>query len=223
MIEQIRAVTFDVGNTLIEPRVSIGQTYSDFAARHGFPGLSPHELELRFRAEFSAHGGLVSTREDWRQIVDRTFEGLIARTPSETFFPELFDHFKQPAAWRIYDDVFPTLDALSARGLRLGIISNWDERLRPLLCALGLALRFEVIAVSCEAGFAKPARQIFDSAVRSFNLPANAILHVGDDFEADVRGARAAGLQAAQISRTKPQAQDCLTSLRQVIACCGGS
>ena len=62
--------------------------------------------------------------------------------------------------------MIPTLDALAARGLKLGVISNWDERLRPLLRRLKLAGYFETIVVSREVRASKPARAIFQHAVR---------------------------------------------------------
>jgi putative hydrolase of the HAD superfamily len=199
--EHIRAVTFDVGHTLIEPRVSVGQVYAEAAAQHGCPNLPSAELELRFQTAMRQAGSNVNTRDDWARIVDATFAGLVARPPSETFFPELFERFAQPAEWRIYDDVWPGLDELAGRGVRLGVISNWDHRLRALLGALQLAARFEVIVISCEEGCAKPAREIFESAARRFRLPPAGILHVGDNWEADVLGARSVVFQAVQIVR----------------------
>lgn len=205
---QIRAVTFDVGHTLIEPRESVGDVYAEAAARHGCANLSRPALEQRFQVALRKAGSAVNTRDDWARIVDDTFAGLVAQPPSETFFPELFERFSQPSAWRIYDDVWPALEDLARRGVRLGVISNWDNRLRALLAALELAERFEVIMVSCEQGCAKPARAIFESAARQFRLPPAGILHAGDNWEADVQGARAAGFHSVQIARGSPEGPD---------------
>ena len=213
----IRAVTFDVGHTLIEPRASVGQVYAEVAAKHGCPKLSPVELERRFLAVLQARGGAVNTRDDWARIVDNTFAGLVTPPPSETFFPELFDHFAAAATWRIYDDVLPTLDELSRRGIRLGLISNWDDRLRALLAALGLAARFEVAVISCEVGSSKPAREIFETAARRLRLSPTEILHVGDSWSADVAGAQAAGFRALQIARGSPAGPDRIASLRALV------
>jgi putative hydrolase of the HAD superfamily len=211
---KIRAITFDVGHTLIEPREAVGDVYAEAAARHGGTNLSRAELEHRFQIALGKAGSAVNTREDWARIVDDTFAGLVAPPPSETFFPELFERFAQPSAWRIYDDVWPALDELSHRRVRLGVISNWDNRLRALLAALELASRFEVIVISCEQGCAKPARAMFKSAARQFRLPPAEILHVGDNWEADVQGARAAGFHSIQIARGSPASPDRATTLR---------
>ncbi len=213
----IRAITFDVGHTLLEPAGSVGHVYAEVAARHGSSGLDPAELNRRFHAAFAALGWVANTREDWAQIVDATFAGLVAMPPRATFFPELFDRFGQRSAWLMYDDVMPALNALVQRGVRLGIISNWDERLRPLLAAFELANRFEVTVISCEAGCSKPEPEIFRSAIRQFELPAGEILHVGDSWTADVQGARAVGMRSVQISRDQPTVTDRIASLERLV------
>jgi putative hydrolase of the HAD superfamily len=197
----IQAVTFDVGNTLIKAWPSVGHVYAEIALRHGYVGVTPELLEARFRALWPQWLHLTETRSGWQQIVDQVFDGLGERPPSRSFFAELYERFAQADVWRIYDDVLPALDQLAAQGLRLAIVSNWDDRLRALLANLGLDVRFETIVVSCEVGHAKPHRAIFDEAARRLGLPAGRILHVGDSAEMDLHGARAAGFEAVQVFR----------------------
>ena len=197
----IKAVTFDVGNTLIATWPSVGQVYADIAAQHGLGHLTSALLEERFRAIWPGRLHLAETRAGWEQLVDAVFDGLVEIPPSRSFFAEIYDRFAQAAAWRIYDDVLPVLDELAARGVRLAVISNWDERLRDLLRRLRLDSRFEAIVVSSEVGHPKPDRAIFDGAAVKLGLPASQILHIGDSIEMDLNGARAAGFMALQIRR----------------------
>jgi putative hydrolase of the HAD superfamily len=198
----IKTVTFDVGNTLITTWPSVGQVYAEVAARHGHGHLTSSLLEERFRTIWPGRLHLAETRAGWEQLVDEIFEGLVEIPPSRTFFAEIYDRFAQAEAWRIYDDVLPVLDQLAARGVRLAVISNWDERLRDLLRRLRLDARFEAIVVSSEVGHAKPDRAIFDQAAVKLGLPASQILHIGDSEEMDLHGARAAGFKALQIRRS---------------------
>jgi putative hydrolase of the HAD superfamily len=158
-------------------------------------------LNRKFAAAWKAARQFTYSRSDWAGLVDATFLGLTERPPSQTFFDELYARFAVPDAWRVFEDVVPTLDALAARGLKLAVISNWDERLRPLLAQLKLAGYFEVIVVSREVGAAKPARAIFQYAIRKLGLPSEDILHVGDSHSMDVLGARTAGLCALWLVR----------------------
>ena len=59
------------------------------------------------------------------------------------------------------------LPTLRLRGLYVGVISNWDNRLRPLLAAIGLAGRVDSITVSCEVGAEKPDAAIFRAALQA--------------------------------------------------------
>lgn len=204
----IQAVTFDVGGTLIEPWPSLGHVYADVAARNGIPDLSPAELQIRFATAFRKRSRSIHSGVEWAVIVDETFAGLTPRPPSETFFPELYERFASASAWRIYDDVWPALQAMAGRGLRLGVISNWDDRLRRLLEALDLARCFEVIVISCEVGTSKPSPEIFAEAVKRLGVPAMQILHVGDSRAMDFEGACSAGLSAVQIARGCPSPRD---------------
>jgi len=200
-VNPVRAITFDVGGTLIEPWPSVGSIYAQVAARHGWKDLSVEALEQQFAAAWGGLKEFNHTRREWAEIVDASFRGLVSPPPSQTFFPELFSCFSEPQAWRVFEDVEPALDALASRGFKLGVISNWDERLQPLLGRLNLLGYFDVVVVSCDVGFPKPSRVIFEHAAEKFGLPPSAILHVGDSAEMDLRGAKTAGLQAVGLRR----------------------
>lgn len=213
----VRAVSFDAGGTLLEPWPSVGHIYAAVAAEHGRPGLAPEVLNRQFAAAWRAQPQFGHTRAEWAALVDQAFRGLVPLPPSESFFPALYERFDDPRSWRIYDDVRPALEELRARGLALALISNWDERLRPLLRRLDLEGYFKEIVVSCEEGCCKPAPQIFAAASARLGLPPAAILHVGDSRTMDVEGARAAGFQALWLRRAmradSPPSQDEITSL----------
>ena len=159
------------------------------------------------------------TKAEWSAVVDATFGPLTDQRPSETFFPRLFDRFAKARAWRVYPDVLPTLERLATRGLKLGIISNWDERLRPLLRELNLSKYFQTIVVSCEVGFPKPAHAIFRQAASELEVSSEVILHVGDSLEMDFQGAKGAGLQAVLLYRKEGMpAQNRISSLEELFS-----
>ncbi|MBI4326345.1 MAG: HAD-IA family hydrolase [Chloroflexi bacterium] len=212
----IQAITFDVGGTLIEPWPSVGHVYAKVAARHGFRP-DPEQLNRRFAAAWRAKGNFDYSRAAWATLVAKAFVDECGVHREVPFFDELYDRFSQPQVWRIYDDVLPALAGLSRRGFKLGVISNWDERLRPLLRLLDLDRFFAAMIISNEIGCHKPSAQIFQEAVRQLATPTSSILHIGDSSGDDVEGARAAGFSALQIQRSLAvAAPGRILSLRQL-------
>ncbi len=216
----IRAVTFDVGGTLIEPYPSVGHVYAAVAAEHGFK-VSPERLSERFRSAWCAKSAFHHSREDWAKLVDQTFSDLIPDGAARKFFDHLYERFAMPKSWRVFDDVAPALSDLRERTVRLGVVSNWDERLRPLLKRLKLDEFFEMIVISCETGRCKPAAEVFEEAIRRLGLPAACILHIGDSLNEDVQGAKAAGMRAILIDRSAPPSKGVISSLAEIPSVAG--
>ncbi len=85
--------------------------------------------------------------------------------------------------------------------MRLAIVSNWDCALPEVLRALGVAERFELVAVSAVVGARKPDPAIFLHALGRMGVAPAAALHCGDLPEADCIGARRAGVRAVLVDR----------------------
>jgi len=210
------AVTLDAAGTLFEVTEPVGATYARIAARHGIR-LPPAEVERRFRAALAAAPPLAfpgssparlgdHERAWWYAVVRRAF-GAGATSPQfDACFTELFDVFAQAAAWRVFPDAPGALRALRARGLRVGVVSNFDGRLLGLLEHLGLAPLVDRTVHSTRVGVAKPDPAIFHVALEALGVPASEALHAGDDVVADVEGALAAGLRAVLIDREERRA-----------------
>ena len=201
----IRAVSFDVGGTLIEPWPSVGHIYAGVAERFGIMGIAPEQLNRQFAIAWKARREFDYSREAWRELVNHSFAGLWPEPPSAVCFNAMYKAFATVGPWRVFDDVRPTLAEVRARGLKLAIVSNWDERLRPLLSELGLDGCFDAIVISHETSFTKPAPEIFQCAAAALNLLPETILHVGDSRSEDFDGARAVGMRALLLDRTAGQ------------------
>jgi dihydrofolate synthase / folylpolyglutamate synthase len=208
----IRAVTFDVGGTLIEPWPSVGHVYAQIAARHG-RHVKAEDLDRQFAAAWKAKKNFDYSMSDWSDLVNQSFAGLAGTPPDDALFRDLYDHFATAMPWRVFDDVLPCLLRLKGRGLKLGVVSNWDERLRPLLRALDMDHYFDAIIVSAEVGCHKPSAKVFETAAGQLGMPADAILHVGDSATEDFQGAREAGFAAILLRRGQSASKDAIPSL----------
>jgi len=116
-------------------------------------------------------------------------------------FERLARHFRDPTSWALFDDVLPTLDRLSAGGLRLAVVSNWDSHLPRLLSDLGLFSRFGAVLVSAVEETGKPDPEIFRRACARLTVEPGEALHVGDSLREDYEGAIGAGLSALLLDR----------------------
>src|SRR5258706_11412590 len=100
----IRAITFDVGGTLIEPWPSVGHVYAEVAARFGVDGIAPETLTQNFIRAWKAQAGFDYAQESWFAIVRETFGERAAKLPPE-FYSTVFNRFVDADTWRIYQDV----------------------------------------------------------------------------------------------------------------------
>jgi FMN phosphatase YigB (HAD superfamily) len=106
-------------------------------------------------------------------------------------------------------DALPALDALRAEGYRLAVVSNWDYDLPRHLAELGVADRFEAVAVSATVGARKPSPGLFHWVLERLGVGSGEVVHCGDGPEPDCLGARQAGLRAVLVDRDgrHPQAE----------------
>jgi HAD superfamily hydrolase (TIGR01509 family) len=89
-----------------------------------------------------------------------------------------------------------TLEILTARGLALAVVANWEVSLRDHLRRLGLDRRLAAVVISAEVGVAKPDPLLFRAALDQLGVRPERSLHVGDDA-IDEQGALAAGMHFA--------------------------
>jgi putative hydrolase of the HAD superfamily len=129
------------------------------------------------------------------------------------YFRELWDEFALPGVWSLFSEVREVLSQIANR-YRLGVVSNFDSRLYTILGHVGLAHFFEHVVVSSEVGADKPSRRIFEEALDRFDARPEEVIHVGDEPEADWRGAREAGMRVFELRRPEITLRDLLTVLR---------
>lgn len=206
----LRVVFFDAAGTLFHTREPAGLSYAKIARRFGVQADERLVIDS-FRRAFAAAPGLAFgpgqeatplrrlEREWWHRLVRSTFAGLGAFSDFDAYFDALFAFFADPANWTCDRDAPVLLAALRESGLGLGVISNFDYRIYAILDALGLRRYFDSITISSEAGYAKPAPEIFRLALQRHSLTAADALHVGDSEALDVSGAHAAGIAAVLV------------------------
>jgi FMN phosphatase YigB (HAD superfamily) len=185
------AVTLDLAGTLLFPHPSVGRIYARCAAGLGF-ACDPAALEDRFGPAFRSAPREASPERFWAEVVERCFGKDIPRSALPELQRACWQAFARPEAWRMARGASVVLAQLRFLGLRVGFLSNADERLRGVLEAKGLLLEGDGLWLS--AG--KPAPEAFEAVARHWRLGVAQLVHVGDDAREDARAARDAGARA---------------------------
>ena len=203
----LKVIFFDAAGTLFEPRDPVGGTYARIARGYGVDA-GADQVNHAFRRVFGGAPGLafgpghsaaelrLLERRWWRELVAASFAGLGTFSSFDDYFDELFAFFADPANWRLDPLAGATLAKLRDAGFALGMVSNFDYRLYRLLEGLELTRYFASITISSEAGYAKPAPEIFRIALGKHGVEAAEAMHVGDAEHLDIAGALGAGIQA---------------------------
>ena len=235
----IRAVFFDLMGTLARFVPEQEDLLVAAAATKGV-SLSPQ----------AARRGFAVTGDWWNQQLSRLPIAARSRPAKEALYRGFDQHVLQAAgvdvseelAFQIFgellrtgrgshlarfDDVLPALRALREQGVTLGVISNMGRELSQLLEALEVGSYFTATVSAAEAGAGKPDPRIFRAALEKAGVPQHEALHVGDQYENDVVGARQAGMFPALVDRYDlfPQHTDCLRvrSLEELAAYVAGA
>lgn len=221
----LEAITFDFGNTLVpvvrdDLRRVVRLTAERIAARLGpydvdaFLRTWAEERDRQFREELPQQREVdlgdrfvrvlarlrgmppPSATQRWDQAGARTLsaEAEIAWAV-EVYSAAFVEIMPRPGS------VAPVLERLASR-YTLGVLSNWPlgVTVDRYLAVAGWDRHFAAVVVSQRVGTIKPNPMIFDVAQRELGIddPAR-ILHVGDDWAADVVGAKNAGWRAAYL------------------------
>lgn len=204
------AISFDVGHTLIDARRSPPQIVADLLAELGHH-TTPELLQAAYqRAErLFLEDYLRPLCDTWEadERIQRFYCDYYLRILRELELPQaqerhaltIIARYLEPTNWQPYPGVIDTLAELRARGYRLGAASDWGTNLRRILQHLGLTRYLDWVIISGALGVAKPSPGFYRLVVQRAGVPAARIVHVGDSYYADVRGARTVGMDAVLI------------------------
>jgi putative hydrolase of the HAD superfamily len=197
----MRAILLDAMGTLVELEDPAPHLVAELAARGVDVALADARRAVRaeialYRAEHDTAvdaASLAALRRRCAAVIATELGGLGAGVALDALLGAI--------RFRPYDEVPGTLAALRAEGARLVVVSNWDVSLHDALRDTGLAPLVDGAISSAEAGAAKPDPAIFLQALAALDARPGDALHAGDDLEADVAGARAAGIAAVLVAR----------------------
>lgn len=213
-MQRPKVILLDAVGTLFAVKGSVGEIYSKIARQFGVE-VSAQILNQAFLQSFRTAPPPIFTGTElekipdfefswWQMIVETTFRqaGVLEQfSDFSAFFAKLYNLFATAEPWFVYPDVYPNLERWHRTGTEMGVVSNFDSRLYPVLEDLSLAKFFTSVTISTEVGAAKPNPKIFAVALLKHNCLPELCWHIGDSFSEDCQGAKTAGLRAIWLQR----------------------
>jgi putative hydrolase of the HAD superfamily len=210
-----RAILLDALGTLLTFESPVGHLRAALAERTG-SDIGEAAAKEAIRAEIAYYRAHLHEGFDAESLLDlrlRCADAMALPYEREIVFAALMDSLR----FHAFPDSAPFLGELRSRGIRTVVVSNWDFSLHERLRETGLAALVDGAIASAEIGAAKPDGAIFAAALRIAGTRADETWHVGDTPEADVEGARAAGIHPVLIARDAPPAAGAVRSLSELI------
>lgn len=204
--QTVQAILFDAVGTLFRSRGSIGTIYSEVALSHGVVA-APEELDRAFLILTREHG-IPTSKTDWRELVRRVFRGAPPFRNFDDFFDDVYSVFRSAGGWQLFAETDSVLRRLEHRGIRLGVVTNFDNRVFGVLEGLAIRRYFGTIQTPETAGWPKPDPRIFIRAATELQATPLTTLVVGDDPILDMGGARQAGMRGLLIDRDSSGSPD---------------
>ena len=202
----LKTVFLDAGGVLLFPNWN---RVSDALARQGVQ-VEPNALSLaepRARKQLD-DGNTIGTTTDASRgwlFFDLILEqaGVPRSEQTAAALTELHTYHQAHNLWELVPDgVRPALTALRDRGLTLVVVSNANGTLRAHMERIGLGAYLDHVIDSCDEGVEKPDPRLFEIALVRANARAESTIHVGDIYQVDVVGARAAGIRPVLLDET---------------------
>ncbi|MFJ5962895.1 HAD family hydrolase [Arthrobacter sp. KFRI-F3372] len=220
----IRAVLFDLDNTLFDHRASARAGLEAFlrhlqATSSADLASSWFEIEQRSYDRFLLKE--ISFQEQRRERL-RQFLPMIGLTGplDEGQLDDLFVTYLQSyeRAWTAFRDAAPVLQELRASGITVGVITNGNHHQQSAkIEKIGLGPLLDGVFSSESTGYAKPAPEAFLIPCESMGISPAETLYVGDDYATDIAGARSAGLQALHLDRPAGRGEGKIRSLTELV------
>jgi putative hydrolase of the HAD superfamily len=210
----IRAILFDFGGTLMYGRqdwtpvvAKADEALTDYLRSNGME-VSLNTFPTEFRKRL---GDYFKQRE--KDLLETTYTFVLRELLREKGYDDLPSEVLRNALdtlfsvtqtnWALEEDAIPTLQKLRVKGYNLGIISNAGDNddVQQLARGFGITEYFDFILTSAACSYRKPHPRIFELALSNWYCPPNEAVMVGDNLDADIRGAQEVGIYGVWINR----------------------
>jgi putative hydrolase of the HAD superfamily len=202
-------ILFDIDDTLLDHSTAM-QAAATRLHRHVGAADSLDSFVARWSAALEHHysrylAGAVTLEGQRRDRLREVVDPALTDDDADRMFAEYAAGYE--SAWSLFADAVPCLDDLAEH--QLGIISNgYGDQQRRKLSQTGILDRFQCVVISDDFGCAKPDAAIFRHACDEVGESPAGAVYIGDRYDVDAEGARAAGLRGIWLDRRSQSGPD---------------
>jgi len=230
-MEKVKFIYLDVGDTLIHLKIPPGKIYYEVLRAHNVIETYFDESLLKkyfteswqamnkknppgFKCRYTNHKH--GNEGFWKELVELFLSNFEKAGLTDKVYLDIVDTFNDPDSWEVDESFFDLREAAAKMDTGLGIISNWDIRLRTLLNKMRLSEYFTNIIISSEFGYEKPSEKIFNEGMRQAKLGAESLVYAGDKPEFDYHTPKSLGWSAYLISSKKSDSCESVKNLGEL-------
>jgi putative hydrolase of the HAD superfamily len=209
----IKAIFFDWFNTLAHYHPPREELESQALKELGFD-ISPKSLSyglyLADKLMYEENARLPirqRSQEEQHKLYIRFHRIILKETDTNATDDQIFQlmlrmlQLNASLQFVLFDDVSAALKVLKAQGLKLGLLTNLQSEVNSMCRELGIADYLDFTVTSAEVGADKPQPPIFLKALQLAHVNPAEVIHVGDQYQNDVLGARRVGISPILLDR----------------------
>ena len=191
----VQSVVTDLFHTLVDPDLHRPAGFVRAYKIAEVLGLSDADEFARWWGEMEAERHVNGAKKVTQYASDYVFERTGRECTSEQLaeVSRIWGHMHDRALLETEDEVVTALTRLRQRGVKLGLLSNIDEREALNWKRSPLSSLFDVACLSCQIGYSKPSREAYSTVLSKLGVDARESIYVGDGSHHELRGAKEAG------------------------------
>jgi putative hydrolase of the HAD superfamily len=212
-MSKIRAVVFDCYSTLIDINTNEqkNEIFHYLSLYLQYYGAKVDAAKLKSALNLEKDRFMQSKEEQYPEMdLEVVFNNILGEEGlGNTFLAEscckLFRVLSRER-FQLFPDSLPVLEEIKRSRYPLAVVSDAQK----VFCLdegeiLGIRQFFKFVLLSTHFGFRKPDPRLFKIACAMLNTPPEEAVYIGNDLEADVKGAKQIGMQAILLDRKTKQ------------------
>jgi putative hydrolase of the HAD superfamily len=210
-VDTLKYLLWDFDNTLAYREGMWSSTICELLNEYGYNNLRIKDISPYLESGFPWHSPEIAHEEffkgkSWWQYMNDYFAGILKElgiecTTANNISNDIRQKYMNPSKWHIYDDTILCLKSAMEKGYCNIMLSNHVPELEELVMNLGIRDYFIKIYSSADIGYEKPNVKIYEKVLLGLS-DVESITMIGDNYKADIQGAKKAGIDAILVGKS---------------------